>query len=98
MLEYPYRIPRGSIFTLWVGHRAYSQTAACGVVLQNEDDALNFVSNYDYPVSFKAGDTIELLGRTVVTAVPKTFEDYRSMEWWCSIADGIPEMGLFDAV
>ena len=36
-----------------------------------------------------------LLGRTVVTAQRKTFEDYRSMEWWCSTADGIPELGLF---
>lgn len=83
---------------MWVGSKAYSQTAACDVVLQNEDEAFDFVSKYNYPVSFEAGDTIELLGRTVVTAVPKTFEDYRSMEWWCSTADGIPEIGLFNAV
>ena len=86
------------MFTLWLGNRAYPQIAARDVTLRNEGDALNFVSKYDYPVSFEAGDTIELLGRTVVTAVPKTFEDYRSMEWWCLTADGIPEIGLFNAV
>lgn len=95
MLEFPYNLKRGDTFNLRAGDKVYTQTAAGDTVLQDEDDAFDFVSDYTYPVTFKPGDTIQLLGRTVVTAQRKTFEDYRSMEWWCSTADGIPELGLF---
>lgn len=97
MGDYPYHLSPGQIFSLLVGDRTYRRMVGAPKILWNEDQALSFVSGYEYPVTFKPGDKIELLGRTVITAQRKTFEDYRSMEWWCSTADGIPEIGLFDA-
>lgn len=96
MGEYPYCLSPGQQFNLFVGDKTYHRIARVPEILRDEDQAMSFVSGYRYPVTFEPGDTIKLLGRTVVTAQRKTFEDYRSMEWWCSTADGIPEIGLFD--
>ena len=90
--EYPHYLLPGDTFNLKVGGKLFARTATAEVTIRNDDDAMGFVAGYTFPHTTVPGETLNLLGRDVVIAVEKTFE------WWCSIADGIPELGLFDAV
>lgn len=94
--NYPYHLEKGDTFSLVTpGGTKYSATAKHDTTIRDEFDAQNFVSGYSFPHTTRPGETIQLLGREVVIAVERTFESYADMEWWCSKADGIPEIGLY---
>ncbi len=98
MAEYPYHLMAGDTFTLTSGDARFSAIATSPTTIRDETDAKAFVSGYSFPHTIVPGETIYLLGREVVVAIEKTFESYDDMEWWCATAEGIPELGLFDAV